>query len=132
MPTETPAPPVPEATPPASPSPAMDEFHQQLLTLANAVRELSQSQQTLIDAVSGKTPTPSAQPVTAPQTISGDPGDGLRPSAMVDYTRLSPVQQIAMGLRTATPQGPRVLPTRSPAPHPKGAADAELASAGAD
>ena len=30
----------------------------------------------------------------------------MRPSAVVDSARLSPVQQIALGLRTATPQGP--------------------------
>jgi hypothetical protein len=108
----------------------MDGFHRQLLTLADAVRELSRSQQTLIDAFTRKASPPTPQPVQPPQTITGDPGDGLRPSAVVDYTHLSPVQQIALGLRTATPQGPRMLPSR--APQPDSGEDANVAPADAD
>lgn len=132
MPTEAPAPPAPPSEPAAtttSPPPPTEEFHRQVLALADAVRDLSRSQQTLIDALSPK-PTQSTPP--APQTVTGDPGDGLRPSAVVDYTRLSPVQQIALGLRTATPQGPRVLPVRAPASQAKRSQEAEVAAASAD
>jgi hypothetical protein len=139
MPTDTstlPAPPLePALRAPSSSSTATEEFHRHLLTLADAVRELSRSQQTLIDAMTRKTssapPTPQPAPPPSP-TITGDPGDGLRPSAVVDYTRLSPVQQIALGLRTATAQGPRLLPVRDRPLQPQGAEDAELAPASAD
>ena len=136
MSTESPVPPVPSSDSaqgalPSSPSPATDDFHRQLLTLADAVCELSRSQQTLIDAVSRKAPPPKPKPTTT-MTITGDPGDGMRPSAVIDYTRLSPVQQIALGLRTATPQGPRLLPARDRLSESHGANDAEPASSGAD
>ena len=130
MPTDSPAPPAPTepANAPSS-SPAADEFHRQLLSLADAVKELSRSQQTLIDAMTRKPQSPPAPPAT----ISGDPGDdGVRPSALVDYTRLSSVQQIALGLRAATPQGPRVLPRRPPTPQPKSPTEADVAPSGAD
>jgi hypothetical protein len=106
---------------------APDDFKGQLTSLADAVRELSRSQQTLLDAVTRKqsSPPPTPQPAPVPQTITGDPGDGLRPSAVVDYTRLSPVQQIALGLRTAAPQGPRMLPKRPPAPRAEGTEEAD-------
>jgi hypothetical protein len=137
MASESPASPAPDA-PPAPPAPTAvapsssnEDFHRQLLSLADAVRELSRSQQSLIDAVNARPAAPTSQPVRA-ATISGDPGDGLRPSAAVDYTRLSPTQQIALGLRSATPQGSRVLPARAPVPQAKSAEEAEILSLGAD
>jgi hypothetical protein len=132
MPAETPTSPAPAPEPAAVPAPpATEEFHRQFTSLADAVRELSRSQQTLLDAITRKAPAPVPQPTHRQQTITGDPGDGLRPAAVVDYTRLSPVQQIALGLRTATHRGARVLPARAPAPQAKGTDDGEPA-AGAD
>jgi hypothetical protein len=126
----------PNVSPPAPASPPVPaSFDQQLLALADAVRELSRSHQTLLDAVArpAAATVPAAAPETgAPAAVSGDPGDGLRPSAAVDYARLSPVQQIALGLRGAMPQGPRVLPGRASARHPQPAEEPDLAPAGAD
>jgi hypothetical protein len=89
----------------------------QLATLTEAMRQLAESHKTLLEAVKAPqaaqqcapAPAPSqsqspAPPAPAPLApdIGGDiPGGGQRPGAVVDYSRLSPVQQIAMGLKDA-------------------------------
>ena len=72
-----------------------------LAALTDAMRQLAEAQKTLLEAVKpAKDAAPPAQP-TAPD-ITGDPVSGLRPSALpVDYSKLSPLQQITLGLRNA-------------------------------
>ena len=70
--------------------------------------------------------------MSAPTTVTGDPGDGFPPASVVDYARLSPVQQIALGLRGAAPQGPNALRSRPPAPMPRPVEEPEVTPAGAD
>lgn len=54
---------------------------------------------------------PQGEPGSSPAqttdfTIGGDlPGGGNAPGAVVDFSRLSPLQQIALGLRDARPKG---------------------------
>lgn len=104
---------------PSAPAEPTVDVQRQLADLAGAVRELSNSQQALLEAVAAR-PTPEAS-----DEISGDPGDGVRPAAAMDYSRLSPLQQITLGLRNATS-------TRVPAP-PNGAAETPpTPAAGAD
>lgn len=103
-------------------APAPPAVEGQIAALADAVRELSRSHQALLDVVSRVTPSTSAstpeEPARLPaqyvgREIVGDPGDGLRPAAAVDYARLSPLQQIALGLRHATPVGPSAARRRA-------------------
>lgn len=106
------------SNPPAPAEPPVD-VQRQIADLAGAVRELSSSQQALLEAVASR-PTPHAS-----DDISGDPGDGVRPAAAIDYSKLSPLQQITLGLRNAGG-------TRVPAP-PNGAAETPpTPAAGAD
>ena len=99
-------PPMPDPTPQPTPAPDVTAH---LTTLTDAVRQLAESQKTLLDAL--KPPAPAAPPPAAPAapTISGDPAGGVSPGALgaVDYSRLSPLQQITLGLRDAQPS-PRV------------------------
>jgi hypothetical protein len=90
---------MPDPTPNAAPAPAPD-LSAQLGALTDAMRQLAEAQKTLLEAVKpAKEPAPATTP--APE-ISGDPGAGLRPSALpVDYSKLSPLQQITLGLRNA-------------------------------
>jgi hypothetical protein len=84
-----------EAPAPAPPS----DVSRQIAQLTDAVNRLIQAQQA---------PRPQQEQPTssAPTEIGGDlPGGGpLLPA--VDVARLSPVQQIALGLRDAKPVGP--------------------------
>ena len=95
---------MPDPTPqpqPSAPTPTPD-FAAHLTALADALRQLAESQKTLIEAVkpqpSASQPAPAAVPSP---TISGDPTGGASPStlAAIDYSKLSPLQQITLGLR---------------------------------
>ena len=97
MPEPTPQPSAP-ATPPINLS---ADVAQQITALTEAMRQLAESQKTLIEAVKLQ---PTAQPAPAPAsspTISGDPTGGATPAALasIDYSKLSPLQQITLGLR---------------------------------
>jgi hypothetical protein len=104
-------PPMPETTPQTPPSPAPD-VTAHLTTLADAVRQLAESQKTLLDALkpapAPAAPAPSVSPAPSPD-IGGDPAGGRSPGALtaIDYSKLSPLQQITLGLRDANPS-PRV------------------------
>ena len=60
------------------------------------MRQLAESQKTLLDAA--KQPAPPPPPS---HDISGDPTGGASPAALsaIDYSKLSPLQQITLGLR---------------------------------
>jgi len=94
-------PPMPDPTPNPAPAPApAPDLSAQLGALTDAMRQLAEAQKTLLEAV--KPAKDAAPPATPAAEISGDPGAGVRPSALpVDYSRLSPLQQITLGLRTA-------------------------------
>lgn len=97
-------PPMPEPTPQTPPSPAPD-VTAHLTTLADAVRQLAESQKTLLDALKpGPAPAPSVPPAASPD-IGGDPAGGRSPGALtaIDYSKLSPLQQITLGLRDTNP-----------------------------
>ena len=105
--------PMPEAqaTQPPQQSPAApearDDVSRQLTTLTEAMRQLAESHKTLLEAVkAAPAPAPArAEPAPAPRgDVGGDPGGGLRPGAVVDYSRLSPVQQITLGLKDSSPR----------------------------
>lgn len=115
--------------PPASPAPAppaVDDVPRLLGALAEAMAGLARSQKALLEAVQPpprpKDPAPQpaappAQPAGAPDEtfdLGGDPAGGAPPSGLpVDYSKLSPVQQIALGLRDARPQGPHAARARA-------------------
>jgi hypothetical protein len=99
----------PPAPAPASPE-KQDDVARQLTTLTEAMRQLAESHKTLLDAVKAQPAVAQIQaavppPAAAPQVdIGGDPvGGGHRPGAAVDYSRLSPVQQITLGLKDSAP-----------------------------
>jgi len=87
--------PMPDPTPPQSP-----DVTAHLTALADAVRQLAESQKTLVESLKA----PPAPAPAAPE-ISGDPAGGATPGALaaIDYSRLSPLQQITLGLRDARP-----------------------------
>jgi hypothetical protein len=96
-------------TPPAcqtvlSPTPPSPDVTAHLTALADAVRQLAESQKTLVESL--KAPPPAAP---APTDVAGDPTGGASPGALaaIDYSRLSPLQQITLGLRAATATTPR-------------------------
>jgi hypothetical protein len=93
--------PMPDPTPAPAPSAAPD-VSAQLGALTDAMRQLAEAQKTLLEAVKpGKDAPPAASSPTPPD-VTGDPASGLRPSAVpVDYSKLSPLQQITLGLRGA-------------------------------
>jgi hypothetical protein len=75
------------------------------------MRQLAESHKTLLEVVKAQ-PAPAAAPPASPATapafppadVGGDPvGGGQRPGAAVDYSRLSPVQQITLGLKESSP-----------------------------
>ena len=111
---QQPAPPAPQPPPPGpgpapAPAPAPREaLSEYLSTLSDAMRQLAESQKSLAETVkkgSATDPAPAA-PTPIPATdIGGDPGGGARPGAVVDYSRLSPLQQITLGLRGAGTKG---------------------------
>ena len=87
---------------PTPPTPAPD-VTAHLSTLADAVRQLTESQKALMDQLK---PAPAAPPAApASGDISGDPIGGVSPAALnaIDYSKLSPLQQITLGLRDAKP-----------------------------
>jgi hypothetical protein len=97
--------PMPEPTPqPATvtaPINLSNDVAQQITALTEAMRQLAESQKTLIEAVKPAAPAqPAPSPATSP-TISGDPTGGSTPAALasIDYSKLSPLQQITLGLR---------------------------------
>ena len=98
MPEPTPQPAAP-ATPPINLS---TDVARQITALTEAMRQLAESQKTLIEAVKPRPsqPLPAPAPATSP-TISGDPTGGATPAALapIDYSKLSPLQQITLGLR---------------------------------
>jgi hypothetical protein len=97
--------PMPEPTPQP---PATPDVTAHLTALADAVRRLAESQKTLVENLK---PAPAAAPTPpAPSPeISGDPSGGASPGALaaVDYSKLSPLQQITLGLRDAARATPR-------------------------
>ena len=96
QPTESPA-------PPAAPA----DVARQIAQLTDAVNRLVQAQHAS---------QPSHDPLT---DIGGDIPGGQPPRAAVDVAKLSPVQQIALGLRDARPVGPvRVAVTPAPGAAP--------------
>ena len=101
----------PEAKPAAAAPEARDDLAKQLATLSDAMRQLAESQKALTEVVKGQgaatpgAPGAAAAPKPATGDIGGDPaGGGVRPAAVVDYSRLSPVQQITLGLKDAAPR----------------------------
>jgi hypothetical protein len=86
-------------SPAPGPSPATSDVSQQIAQLTDAVNRLVQAQQ-----------APRAQQEERPSSPGGDIGGDLPGGTpllpAVDVARLSPVQQIALGLRDAKPVGP--------------------------
>ena len=81
-----------------------EDLSNHLSTLIDAMRQLAESHRTLLETVrTGKAGAEKEHPGPAPQAaesdISGDPGGGQKPGAVVDYSRLSPLQSITLGLR---------------------------------
>jgi hypothetical protein len=106
----------------APPAPAPD-VARQIADLTDAVNRLVKTQE--ITA-----PRPAL--LEAPQDIGGDLPGGDPPSAGIDVSKLSALQQIAIGLRGAKPVGPvvpGVLRARQDIP---GSSAEETAPAGAD
>src|SRR4051812_40822535 len=100
MPDPTPTPP-PTTAPTPPPINLSQQGSAQITALTDAMRQLAQSQKTLLEAMKPE-PTPVPQPAPAPSgTISGDPTGGSSPAVLgaIDYSRLSPLQQITLGLR---------------------------------
>jgi len=92
--------PMPDPTP--QPPAQAPDVTAHLTALTDAVRQLAESQKALIETV--KPPAQQQQQQTAPPSntdIGGDPTSGASPStlAAVDYSKLSPLQQITLGLR---------------------------------
>lgn len=88
-------PPMPDPTPPAP------DLTAQLSALTEAMRQLAESHKTLLDAVKPVPAPPQTAPPAASTTVAGDPVGGASPAALnaVDYSKLSPLQQITLGLR---------------------------------
>ena len=83
------------------PTPTPPDLSAQVSALTDAMRQLAESQKTLLEAMK-PAPAPAPQPAPAPSpTISGDPTGGSSPAALgaIDYSKLSPLQQITLGLR---------------------------------
>src|SRR5687767_4147210 len=107
--------PQPSTGPAPAPAPAQrEDLSEHLSTLIDAMRELAESQKSLVETVKKSSATdvapaapPSKEPAAPvpPVDIGGDPGGGARPGAVVDYSRLSPLQQITLGLRGAGTKG---------------------------
>ena len=102
--------PTPQQNAPAPQNPpapqAAPDVTAHLAALADAMRQLAESQKTLAQLV--KPPAPQAPPLAASPSspapdISGDPIGGASPAALsaIDYSKLSPLQQITLGLRDA-------------------------------
>jgi hypothetical protein len=87
------------------PTPQSPDVTAHLTALADAVRQLAESQKTLVESLKA----PPAAPAPTSADVSGDPTGGATPGALaaIDYSRLSPLQQITLGLRDARPAAPR-------------------------
>ena len=101
---------MPDPTPQPAQAPASaPDLSQQLAALTDAMRQLAESQKTLVEAmkpVPAPSPAPAQPSPPAPvANISGDPSGGASPGALasIDYSKLSPLQQITLGLRDARP-----------------------------
>ena len=98
-------PPMPDPTPqsPAPQGPTSPDVTAHLTALVDAMRRLAESHKTLIE--SAKPAAAPARPAPLSPDVSGDPPGGVSPAALnaVDYSRLSPLQQITLGLRDARP-----------------------------
>ena len=85
-----------DSTPPAP------DVTAQLSALTEAMRQLAESHKTLLDSVKSAPAPPAQSPAPAASpTIAGDPVGGASPAALgaIDYSKLSPLQQITLGLR---------------------------------
>lgn len=92
--------PTPQNAPQTTP-PSVPDMSAHLAALTEAMRQLAESQKALAELVK---PAPAPQPAPTPsQDITGDPVGGASPSALnaIDYSKLSPLQQITLGLRDA-------------------------------
>ena len=119
--------PAPSPAPPGAAPAAPPDVSRQIADLTDAVNRLVQAQQ----AQTQRTPSPpGARDASA--DIGGDLPGGEPLVAAIDHAKLSPLQQITLGLRGVTPVGlthPAV--ERSGAVPPRGGAE-ENAPAGAD
>ena len=127
-PTESPGMPGNAATQPAPQTPAPPpDVSKQIADLTDAVNRLVQAQQ-------DRAAQPAAPATPAPDTsldVGGDIPGGSPLVPAVDYAKLSPVLQIALGLRDARPVGPaRRDPATSAPPH--GAPENDAPPVGAD
>ena len=84
------------------PTPQTPDVTAHLTALTDAVRQLAESQKSLVESL--KQPAPAAPSRQSPTEIAGDPAGGASPGALaaIDYSRLSPLQQITLGLRDAS------------------------------
>ena len=102
-------PPMPDPTAIATaPLDLTAQLSAQLGALTEAMRQLAESQKKLVESTK-PAPAPSPAPSPSP-TISGDPIGGTSPGALsaIDYSKLSPLQQITLGLRSAAPAPARI------------------------
>lgn len=120
--------PSPGVPAPAAPAP---DVGQQIAQLTEAVNRLVQAQ--------ARQPAPAA-PASAPDAspppdVGGEITGGAALAPAVDYAKLSPVQQITLGLRDAKPVGPahrRAMLDRDARPAPSSEAHHDVAPDGAD
>lgn len=89
---------------PGNPDPT-HELPQLLSALAQAMTGLAQSQQAVLQALQAQPRTESVAPgkLPPPADVGGETLGGVGPGGIVDYSKLSPVQQITLGLRSAPP-----------------------------
>lgn len=90
QPTESPGAPAPGSAPD-------NDVSRQIAELTDAVNKLVQAQQ--------RPAAPPTPKVVAPKNVSGDVPGGSALLPGVDYAKLSPLQQITLGLRDAKPVG---------------------------
>jgi hypothetical protein len=114
---------IPESPGAAPPVAAPPDVSQQIAQLTDAVNRLVQAQQA--------PRTQQEQPNASSGDIGGDLPGGAPLLPAVDVARLSPVQQIALGLRDAKPVGP-AHPRAAQAVGAAQAPAADVAPSGAD
>lgn len=69
---------------------------------------LAQSQQAILQTLqneSTRRAVPEQPAAATPSDFGGEAMGGVGPGAVLDYSKLSPVQQITLGLRTSPPAG---------------------------
>jgi hypothetical protein len=91
----------PAAAPAVAPAAAPADVSKQIAQLTDAVNRLVQAQQSQPASRSHQT-----QPNSSDGDIGGELNGGTPLLPAIDVARLSPVQQIALGLRAAKPVGP--------------------------